>query len=205
MEQLGFDGKKVKMEFEKIDIANVKNLGFSRKRFPKSMSDTYRALCFEEGRPISEAAVERFVDIALSTFGKKPRFFPGTVDVLRKLSKWNLKLILATKGDPEVQREKMVNLNLNHYFNRIYVFTEKGEQEFVQIVNECSINPALSWSIGNSIRSDVNPALKIGMKAIWLERRSWSYELEQPVDRERLFRAKSMKEVINILKKQMIR
>jgi putative hydrolase of the HAD superfamily len=205
MENLGFSRKRVEAEFEKIDIANVNILGFSKHRFPKSMADTYRALCLEQNKPANKTIGDRFMDIGLSTFKKRPRFLPGATEVLEELSKRKLKLILATKGDPKIQKEKILLANVNRYFHKIYIFPHKGEREIQKVVDECLINPALSWSIGNSVKSDVNPALKIGMKAIWVQRRTWDYELEQLLDREGLFLANSMKDVMKILRVQIVK
>ena len=57
----------------------------------------------------------------------------------------------------------------------------------------------ISWSIGNSIKSDINPALRIGMKAILLQNITWGFEDEEPFEKERLFKAKSMNEAFTIL------
>jgi FMN phosphatase YigB (HAD superfamily) len=53
------------------------------------------------------------------------------------------------------------------------------------------------------MKSDINPALKIGMTAIWIPRRTWGFEEEEPFDKQRLFKARSIKEVPRILKSQI--
>lgn len=45
MEALGYDPEEVLRTFEEVDIINVRLLGFSKNRFPKSMSDTYEIMC----------------------------------------------------------------------------------------------------------------------------------------------------------------
>jgi putative hydrolase of the HAD superfamily len=203
MERLGFDVIEAEQRFERIDIDNVRLLGFSKGRFPKSMSETYQALSMDYQKPVDKHIKKQVEMIGYSAFGKKPRVFSGVTEVLGTLRATQLKIILATKGDQGVQQEKISSSNLRSYFDHIYIFPGKGERDLKRIVNECNLDPKVSWSIGNSMKSDINPALKIGMTAIWIPRRTWGFEEEEPFDKQRLFKARSIKEVPRILKSQI--
>jgi len=204
MAALGFNPYEVERRFEKIDIDNVSYLGFSLIRFPKSMSDTYKIFCMENNRSCDDLVLRNMEDIGHSTFKKKPKMFDGVIQVLQKLNSQNLNLILATKGDRSVQENKISILNLKPYFHHIYFLPEKGDREFSIIAKECNLNPHMSWSIGNSIKSDINPALRIGMQAILLKRKTWEFEEEVPFEKERLFKARSMRNAYKILKTHII-
>ena len=130
--------------------------------------------------------------------------FDGVIQVLQKLNSQNLKLILATKGDRAVQENKVLILNLKPYFHHIYFLPEKGDREFSIIAKECNLNSHMSWSIGNSIKSDINPALRIGMQAILLQKKTWAFEEEVPFEKERLFKARSMRDAFKILKTHIV-
>jgi putative hydrolase of the HAD superfamily len=203
MERLGFDPVEVEQRFEKIDVENVQLLGFEKARFPRSMSDTYQTLCQFYGKPFSELIRKRVESIGYMAFGKNPKIFDGAIRVLKTLHAFHFQLILATKGDKEVQEEKISFSKVGSYFHRVYVFPEKGESELRKVAKECSLDLRLSWSIGNSMKSDINPALRIGMKAIWIPKKTWEFEEEAPFDKQNLFIARSIKEVPNILKSQM--
>lgn len=203
MEGLGFDPIEVEARFERIDVDNVQLYKFSKARFPTSMSDTYEALSRDYDKTIDKNIKKRVKSIGYSAFEKKPRIFNGVTEVLRTLHATQLKIILATKGDPEVQEEKISFSNLRSYFDHIYVFPEKGERDLNRIVNECNLDPQVSWSIGNSMKSDINPALKIGMRAIWIPKRTWGFEEEEPFDKQRVFKVRSIREVLRILKSQI--
>ena len=73
----------------------------------------------------------------------------------------------------------------------------------MEIVRNEGIDRRESWSIGNSIRSDINPAIRIGMKAIWIPTPTWDFEEQQPIKTNRLFRADSVKEVPDIVMKTL--
>jgi putative hydrolase of the HAD superfamily len=95
-------------------------------------------------------------------------------------------------------------LNLKPYFHHIYFLPEKGDREFSIIAKECNLNSHMSWSIGNSIKSDINPALRIGMQAILLQKKTWAFEEEVPFEKERLFKARSMRDAFKILKTHIV-
>jgi putative hydrolase of the HAD superfamily len=203
MERLGFDPIEAEERFERIDVHNVRLFGFSKGRFPRSMSDTYRLLSGDYNKSVDKNIKKQVEAIGYSAFGKKPRVFPGVTEVLRTLRAVQLKIILATKGDQEVQEEKISFSNLRSYFDRIYIFPEKRERDLIKIVNECNLDVQVSWSIGNSIKSDINPALKIGMRAIWIPKKTWGFEEGKPLDKKRLFKVRSIKEVPKVLQSQM--
>ena len=204
MERLGFDPTEVEARFERIDFDNVQLYSFSKERFPTSMSDTYQVLSGDYNKVVDENINKLMKSIGYSAFEKKPRVFSGVTEVLVTLRAMQLKIILATKGDQEVQEEKISFSNLRSYFDHVYIFPEKGTRDLRRIVNECNLDPKISWSIGNSMRSDINPALKIGMRAIWIPKRTWGFEEEEPFDKQRVFKVRSIKEVTRILKSQIL-
>jgi putative hydrolase of the HAD superfamily len=199
MELQGFDPSEAKRHFDSIEINNARMLGFSKLRFPRSMSDTYRTLCRSYDKTIDED-VESFVEsIGKSAYADNPRVFEGVREVLAKLKARNLCLILATKGDHDVQEEKISTSGLRQYFHHLYVLKLKDEGELTRIVKETGLDIRESWSIGNSIRSDINPALRVGMKAIWIPNQAWDFEDEKLIASDRVFRVDSIKDVADLI------
>ena len=167
MEGLGFGRLQAEKELERIDLENAREMGFSRARFPKSMSDTYQALCLRHHREIDESVKKRAQSIGYSAFEEKPKVFDGVPEVLETLERKNLRLILATKGDQEIQKEKIEYSGLSSFFHRRYIFPEKGQTELEMVVWDCGLNPRESWSIGNSMsRSASNNAMPPFSRAI---------------------------------------
>jgi putative hydrolase of the HAD superfamily len=199
MQRYGFHQAEIEAQFEKIDVRNVRTLGFSKVRFPKSMADTYRALCGLYKRPVDNEVKAQVEIIGYSVFEKTARVVPGVYELLDTLRAYRLSLVLATKGDQEVQQKRVFDSNLNVYFERIYVFPDKGGVEFRRIIDECRFEIGKSWSIGNSMKSDINPAMRIGMNAIWIPNETWSFEHEEPIDKDKFFRARSITDVPSIL------
>ena len=199
----GFPLEDTRTRFENIDHANVLRLGFSKKRFPQSMCDTYRALCADFGRPVDKRMARLVQRIGLAVFEKSPIIIDGVREVLSELKRSDVRLLLATKGDREVQDQRLRTSGLQTYFSRIQILEEKGISEFKQLISEEHIDPAHGWSVGNSVRSDINPALAAGLSAIWIPRETWVYEKATPTPSNQLHVARSIREVPTIVRLQL--
>jgi hypothetical protein len=55
MSALGFDPQEVERAFEQTDAENVSRFGFSKRRFPTSMAETYQLFCTKHRFPLDEA------------------------------------------------------------------------------------------------------------------------------------------------------
>jgi len=162
-------------EFERLDNSNVDRFGFSRQRLPASMLETYCRLSRESGRAPGQQVEKRISEIADRLFASKARLVPGAEDVLRALK--DFRLMLLTKGDRVVQQRRLEESGLGGYFESIHIVPNKQEAAFQTLIKENGIDKQISWSVGDSLRSDVQPALKVGLNAIWIPASTWSYEV----------------------------
>jgi putative hydrolase of the HAD superfamily len=104
-----------------------------------------------------------------------------------------------TKGDQEVQTSKVVRSGLGHFFDGVHVVSEKNAQVIQDLLNQYGLNPDRTWMVGNSPRSDINPALKAGVGAIYIPHVStWDLEQEEIEGPERVIRLKSFGELANL-------
>ena len=199
MADLGFNYKEVEEFFNKTDLANVAKFGFTKKRFPTSMAETYRAFCKRHRHKNENDIEEKLTTIGNGVFLRKPILLGHADFVLKKLQS-HYKLILATKGDLDVQEAKIYHSGLGFLFERIYILEHKTEKELQQIVDENNLNIRRSWKIGNSLKSDINPALNIGLKAIWIPYHyTWAYEEAEPQESPNLHKVSSLEETLKFL------
>jgi putative hydrolase of the HAD superfamily len=98
-------------------------------------------------------------------------------DVLPVLNhlRQNHKLALLTNGSPDLQRAKLKAPGLADFFHTIVVSGEVGlgkpdPRIFEMTLNHLDATPNLAAMIGNSLKSDIAPALKLGLLAIWVNR-----------------------------------
>jgi len=160
-----------------IDKEAVKEKGFSSDRFPNSCKKTYKKICETLGIEDSEG-VDIAYQIGCSVFNgdnwKKEGLLDGAEETLDFLVAQNDKLVLLTKGDVKIQRRKFEVLNLNKWF-RDWHIVERNKDEVLKTYLDCQ--PQL-WHVGNSIRSDIEPSLKLGIKTIYLPCETWAYEMD---------------------------
>jgi len=199
MADLGFNYKEVEEFFNKTDLANVAKFGFTKKRFPTSMAETYRAFCKRYSYKNENDTERKLTTIGNGVFQRKPILLGHADSVLKKLQP-HYKLILATKGDLEVQKAKISHSGLGSFFERIYILEHKTEREMQRIVDENQLDIGRSWKIGNSLKSDINPALNIGLKAIWIPYHyTWAYEEAETQESSNFHKASSLEEALKFL------
>jgi putative hydrolase of the HAD superfamily len=76
--------------------------------------------------------------------------------------------ILVTKGDPTEQRGKLERSGLEPHFSAIEVLPEKHEDAYRALAVHHACDAPTTWMIGNSPKSDINPALAAGLNAVFI-------------------------------------
>jgi putative hydrolase of the HAD superfamily len=96
-------------------------------------------------------------------------------------------LFLVTKGNHAEQLSKIDSSRLGAYFKGVEILAEKNVCIFQGLVEKHAWDPARTWMIGNSPRSDINPAICAGINAVYIpHRHTWILEHEEPVRHPRL-------------------
>jgi putative hydrolase of the HAD superfamily len=73
-----------------------------------------------------------------------------------------------TKGDLEEQGGKVERSGLKHYFSAIEIVPRKNTLAYHSVATRHALPRHASWMIGNSPRSDINPALAAGLNAVFV-------------------------------------
>jgi putative hydrolase of the HAD superfamily len=86
-------------------------------------------------------------------------------------------LTLFTKGHPEEQKLKVDRSQLGIYFGHSAIVREKDAPTYEALVVERQLDPSRTWMVGNSPKSDINPALEAGLNAVFVPHdRTWHLE-----------------------------
>jgi putative hydrolase of the HAD superfamily len=111
----------------------------------------------------------------------------GVEETLAYLSERH-ELLLCTKGNPEEQQAKLARSGLTSHFDHIHVVKEKDKETYLALAALRRVATERTWMIGNSPKSDINPALAAGLRAIYIPHpRTWHLEHEEvPRNHERL-------------------
>jgi putative hydrolase of the HAD superfamily len=200
MRRQGFATKRVEAYFEERDRSNVKTLGFSMRRFGLSMQQTYRHFSRLADRTIRRPVVKQITTIRDQIFQRQAELAPFAKSVLQSLALRN-RLVLLTKGTRRVQLQRVSTSGLAHFFEKVLVVKDKDNETFRKIAESLKIEPANTWSVGDSLRSDINPALRGGLNAIWIPNANWKYEEDVLLESKRFYRIQSLRQVIAIVNK----
>lgn len=172
VERNGFDGALWEATEREIDVANVALLGMSPQRFPTSCVQALKVVADGDVDP----AMERDVwSAAFAVFNRRAPLLPATENVLALVATDYIATLL-TKGDLEVQSRRVEQSGLRSYFKHIEVVLEKTTATFASMAERFSLPPSAAVSVGNSLRSDILPAVQAGMGAIWVDAHVWEWE-----------------------------
>ena len=104
---------------------------------------------------------------------------PGVRETLPRLREAN-RLILLTKGREEEQLGKLERSGLAPFFHVTEVVFEKSVETYRDIIAKHRLAPRQTWMIGNSPRSDINPARAAGLGTVFIPyHTTWQHELEE--------------------------
>ena len=104
-------------------------------------------------------------------------FMPGVQETLPLLHSKN-RLIVVTKGREDEQHGKLRRSGLGKYFHATEVVFEKHVETYRELVKKYRLDE--SWMIGNSPRSDINPAKAAGLGTVFIPyHTTWQHEIEE--------------------------
>ncbi len=166
--------KFINQQLLKTELKNLELYGYGAKGFVLSLLET--ALNITENK-ISQKTIGKIIELGKQLLNKPLELLDGVIEVLQYLSAKDYKLIVATKGDLLDQERKLKNSNLEQYFHHIEVMSDKKNQNYLSLLNHLDIKPNEFVMIGNSLRSDILPALEIGAHAIHIPfHTTWVHE-----------------------------
>jgi putative hydrolase of the HAD superfamily len=100
----------------------------------------------------------------------------GVEDTLARLS-IEYDLLLITKGDQFEQERKIHLSGISNYFRYLEIVGEKSTDTYRSILEKYSIDACNFMMVGNSLRSDILPVLKIGGLAVYIpNEHTWFHE-----------------------------
>jgi putative hydrolase of the HAD superfamily len=126
-------------------------------------------LCFERLSPVpmTDEKRQRIEGFARSISEQEIELLPGVADTLAELATRH-RLILMTKGNEAEQADKLSRSGLASYFTSVEIVAEKDAASYREMIGRYELDPRSSWMIGNSPKSDINPALAAGLNAVFL-------------------------------------
>lgn len=167
----------VRAVLDEIELANSRVHGYGSANFGANLQQCYARLAERAIRDEDLAAVK---SLALRILEQPVEPFPEVAETLAYLSGRH-ELTLFTKGQPDEQRMKIEASGLSGYFEHTAIVKEKNVAAYRRLVEERSMDARRTWMVGNSPKSDINPALAAGLNVVFVpHERTWSLE-RQPL------------------------
>ena len=176
---------------------NMPLLGYGTKAFTLSMIETaLRVSCYEmDGKLLAE--LQRLC-YTLLELPATP--LPEVESTLRALHEQGQQMAVFTKGELLDQEHKLHRSGLLGYFKHVEITSDKGQPEFLALCEKLQIRPDEMVMVGNSLRSDIAPALAIGGWGIHIPfELTWELEHADDFDHERMRSISHFSELLRIV------
>ncbi len=188
---------KINQELFKMEIDNLELYGYGIKGFMLSMIESAIEL---SNHKISNETISKIINLGKEMLEKPIELLDGVEEVLKYLSV-EYKLIVATKGDLLDQERKLKKSGLIKYFDHIEVLSDKKVSNYKRLIDFLEIEPSEFLMIGNSLKSDILPLIKIGAQVIHVPfHTTWEHEKVEVHSSEESFETlDSLTEVLALL------
>lgn len=159
-----FSPEQVREVLNDVERECIVKHGYGLHSFAHALVDTFERLSVEPVTPELHAQINSFAHtIADHPLELLPEV-PETLEYLRATHK----LILVTKGSIVEQTGKIERSGLKSYFIATEIVAEKDAEAYERIVEKFGLEHDSTWMIGNSPKSDINPALATGLNAVFV-------------------------------------
>jgi putative hydrolase of the HAD superfamily len=160
----GHSPKELRQTLDDVEREIVLSHGYGLIAFEEALVRTAEQITGSRPGPEREAEVRK---LARSVNEHPMQLLPGVEETLTYLAERH-SLILMSKGDPKEQSAKLERSGLRHHFSAVEIVREKDAGVYRDTLERHGLAAFSTWMIGNSPKSDVNPALAAGLNAVFV-------------------------------------
>src|SRR5579859_2574063 len=181
--------REVRLFLNDVERETILERGYGSHSFAHSL-----VKCFERlaAKPITPELHEFIWGFAHRVSTADLELIPGVPETLKYLNGRGHHLVVMTKGNITEQAGKVERSGLRDYFAAVEIVAEKNATSYAEIVSKYQFDRESTWMVGNSPKSDINPALAAGINAVFVPHdNTWILEHETvnaPSDGARLLR-----------------
>ncbi len=175
---LGGDGDAALLTLHEEEDLNIPVHGYGARPFCHSLRTAFARLVADPDEH-ALTAFEAFARKAEEEIREHPiQLLPGALSGLTALHGGGARLVLLTKGQQDEQSAKFERSGLAHLFEAVRVVDEKDVVTYVAAARWMGAETSRCWMVGNSPRSDINPAREAGMRTVHVPHAApWHREL----------------------------
>ncbi len=181
----------------KNEIKALPIYGYGIKGFVLDMVETALELSHNQ---VSGETIGKILALGKEQLTYPVKLIEGVEETLSALHK-HYPLVMATKGDLTDQKRKIEKSGLKKYFSHIEIMSEKDESGYRSLIERLQIAPDKFLMVGNSLKSDIIPVLKIGGYAAYIPfYTTWEHEkADKPEMCDRMFALNSIQDLLSIV------
>jgi putative hydrolase of the HAD superfamily len=166
----------VRLVLNDVERESIVTHGYGLHSFAHSLVETFEKLSVD---PFTPELHERIRSFAHQIADHPIEILSGVPETLQYLSERH-HLIMMTKGNPAEQSGKVERSGLKQYFSAIEIVAEKDTSTYRSAIAKYALRADNTWMVGNSPKSDINPALAAGLHAVFVPYgQTWILEHEE--------------------------
>jgi putative hydrolase of the HAD superfamily len=171
-----FSSEQVRAVLNDVERENIVTHGYGLHSFAHSLVGCYERL---SPQPVTSESHAQIMSFTHSILDHPIETLPEVPETLHYLSKRH-RLILVTKGAVPEQTGKIERSALRKYFTATEIVAEKDPATYSRLVKKYELKHNSTWMVGNSPKSDINPAMAAGLHAVFVPHGdTWILEHEE--------------------------
>ena len=171
-----FSPEQVRATLNDVERECIVTHGYGLHSFAHALVRTFERLSPKPVTPESHAQIIGFTNAITD---HNIDFLPEVPETLQYLQNRH-RLILVTKGAVAEQSGKIERSGVRRYFPDVEIVAEKDASTYARIIQQFALDRDSTWMIGNSPKSDINPALAAGLHAVFIPHGdTWVLEHEE--------------------------
>ena len=183
-------------ELISTERANMADLGYGCKAFTLSVLETALRVSHLQ---IGTDALSELLALGRQLLHLPATPLPGVEQTLFAL-KGSYRMVVFTKGELQDQQNKLRRSGLEGYFDDVEITSDKTQHEFLALCRHQDIHPSQLLMVGNSLPSDIAPALAIGAQAVHIPFHvTWQLEHTDDFDHPRLVKLGTITQLLPLL------
>jgi putative hydrolase of the HAD superfamily len=168
------DEATIRAAIRRHELDIIAELGYGRRPYVMALHRVVHELVPLHNHNTVAIEVE---GIGTKLLSRHCELLPGVESTLRELARRH-RLLLFSKGQPTEQIAKLERVGLRTLFSRVGIPLEKDVNAYSLLLAQAEIDRERTFMIGNSPRSDINPALRAGLRGAVFIPHPYTWELE---------------------------
>ena len=193
------DAQTISASLFETEMANMDDYGYGAMAYTLSLVENAIKV---SGGKVSANQIHQIIELGRTLLRLDASPLEGVQDTLRQLKETgNYQLVVFTKGELLTQENKLKRSGLLPYFDHVVIVSDKQEPQYRDLRKQLGIKPEELLMVGNSLKSDILPALKIGAWAVHIPYEvMWQHEVIDDFEHHRMFQLNQFSELLPLLK-----